>query len=475
MASKSQKEEKVFTPQKVKFDPFEFVSLYKMEIKKSIYDHTRVVIEGAIDEENVAKYERYLAKEDPKLMINHSNQDNKILFKGIIQDYDIIYKRQDYYLTLEAVSYSILLKRVRPNRIYQNLGTTYKQVLDKIMQDNSKFNIVFGDNSQAQTVLTTKNYPMALQYKESEWDFLKRISSYLDQPVIVDDTKDDKESINILIGLHNATAKELNNISGVKRKKTGRKNHKFNYYKVDCHEHFRSKEVYNIGKKVKYRLTNQKDQTIDLIVIKNRIYIEEGVLCSDLTLVKEEDINILQERREIPIEGRSFRAKVMKLNKDHTAQVDFIDIADEYNEAKSFHFPIDRNYTDSYFAPEVDDIVDIYFKSKNEKHATLKSSSTDSAKKIDHKPTDKLIITPGGYKIRLNNGNIFISGKDDKSLVEIKEETMKMKSAKGTVFMTSDEIKVTRKNGDVSLDNSQTKLKFSGKEVQISSGGINMV
>ncbi|SKA03277.1 hypothetical protein, partial [Selenihalanaerobacter shriftii] len=297
---KENKDEKVpitYTPHRVRSKPFEFKILEKLEITKSIYDHTRVTIKGAIDEDNAKEYERKLDVEDPKLVMTYNNQDHKILFKGIIEAYDLEFKRHEYYLTIKAVSYSIFLKRARPNRIYQNLGTTYSQVLDKLMEDNPKFNIVFADDAQAQTPLTTKDYPLVLQYKESEWDFLKRISSYLNLPVIVDDTKDDQEGINILLGTHIGKAKELDNISGVEIKKTRRKNHKIHYYKVDCHEHFRSKEVFDIGKKVKYRLTNQEERTIDLVIIKNKIYVEEGVLCSDLTLVREEEINILQERR----------------------------------------------------------------------------------------------------------------------------------------------------------------------------------
>ncbi|SKA12276.1 hypothetical protein, partial [Selenihalanaerobacter shriftii] len=256
--AKDEKAPITYTPHRVRSKPFEFKILEKLEITKSIYDHTRVTIKGVIDEDNAKEYERKLDVKDPKLVMTYNNQDHKILFKGIIEAYDLEFKRREYYLTIKAVSYSKLLKRARRNRIYQNLGTTYGQVSDKLMEDNPKFNIVFADDAQAQTPLTTKDYPLILQYKESEWDFLKRISSYLNLPVIVDDTKDDQEGINILLGTHIGKAKELDNISVVEIKKTRRKNHKFHYYKVDCHEHFRSKEVFDIGKKVKYRLTNQE-------------------------------------------------------------------------------------------------------------------------------------------------------------------------------------------------------------------------
>jgi hypothetical protein len=460
---------------KIKFDAFEFKNLDKMEIEKSINNHTRVSIKGIISEDNLSGYERYLEKEDPKLVITYNNDDSKVLFKGIIEAYSFGYENYDYYLNLEAVSYSILLERRRKNRIYQNLGTTYQQAFDILLEANSEFNLVFADNSIGSTELVSEDYPLVLQYKEREWYFIKRFASYLNQIVVVDDSKDDSETVNIQLGPHNAPAKELNNIAGAKRKKTGRKNVKFNYYKVNRHAHFRSDKIFEVGKKVKYKVNNQEDNTLELIIIKNKIYIDKGILYSDLTLLRAEEINVQKVRRKIPIEGRSFRAEVKKIEKNHTAQVQFIDIEDEFDESTAYYYPIDKPYTNAYFAPEVGDIVDIYFKAKNEKHATLKSSSTDKEEEIENEPTDKLIITPEGYKIKINNESILISAKDDKSLVELKEESIKLLSDENTIEMSKDLINLKSKKGTVAMDKSKTELSFGGKKIEITNSGINLM
>ncbi|WP_018249137.1 contractile injection system protein, VgrG/Pvc8 family [Orenia marismortui] len=459
---------------KIKFDNFEFIALDKFEIKKSIYDHSKVSIAGVISEDNLADYERYLEQQDPKLVITYDNDDSKILFKGIIKNYSFAYKNHDYFLNLEGISYSSLLSKRRNNRIYQNLETTYQEVFDQLMEANSEFNLTFADDSLGTTPLVSADYPVVLQYKESEWDFIRRIASYLNQLVIVDDTKDNSEKINIQVGPHNAPAKELNNVFGAKRKKTARKNIKFNYYKVKGHEHFRSDNIFDVGKKVNYKLSNQSEDTIELIIIKNRIYIANGILSSDLTLLREDEINLAKERRKISIAGRSFRAEVKKVEKNHKAQVQFIDLEDKFDQSKAFYFPIDKPYTNAYFAPEVGDIVDIYFKSKNEKHATLKSSSIDKEEEIENEPADKIIITPGGYKIRINNDSILISAKDDKSLVELQEESITMLSEKNRIKMNKDLIEMKTKKGKVVMDKATTELSFGGKKIEISNSGINM-
>jgi|GEM_PF-1617346 len=474
--AKDTKEPMTYTPHRVKIDPFEFKILDKLEINKSIYDHTRVKIAGMISDEDLQEYERYLDKEDPKLVITYDNQDNKILFKGIIENYRLDYKPQEYYLELEAVSYSVLLERKWKNRIYQNFGTTYGEVFDKLMDDNPLFHITFADDSLEETSLVSKDYPLVLQYKENEWDFLKRIASYLNQLVIVDDTKDDEEKITILLGFHTGKVKDLNNIAGIQRMKSIKeRDHIYPFYQTHYHAHFRSDEIFDIGKKVNYRLDNETKETVELIIIKNRIYMEDSILRSDLSLVKEEEIDVMKRRRKRLIKGKSLRAEVKKVNQDYTAQVEFLDIEDDYNPVKAFRFPIDKFYTNAYFAPEVGDVVDIYFKSKNEKYATSKSSSTDNGKKIDHDPADKLIKTPGGFQLLLNNQEILLAGKDKKASLHLMEEELNLGVMNGGgLEMTKDRVRIGNQKGQGIIDDEKTELSFGKRQLKISKGGISL-
>ena len=461
---------------KIKFDNFEFVNLDKMEIKKSIFDHSRVEIRGMVQKKNIDKYKAHLEKEDPAIIITYDNDDRKVLFKGIINDYKFSHEYYDYYLELKAVSYSVLLERERKNnRVFQNQGKSYNEVFSKLSSDNDKFHISFTDSSIGDVPLVSKDYPVVLQYKESEWDFIKRLSSYLNQIVIVDDTKDDSETINIQAGPHQVKAKDLNNVSGMKVKKMGPYNTKYIYCKVNGHEHFRSNNVFSIGKKVNYKLNNDNEDTVELIIIKNRIYMDKGILCSDFTLVKEGDINLFKRKRKKPIEGRSFRAKVKEVNNAYQAKVQFMDIEDDFSKGKAYFFPIDRIYSDAYFAPEKDAVVDVYFKSKNEKYATIKSVSTDGGKEVDNNPEDKVIMTPEGYQIKINNEDIEISSKDKKSLIKINKEEIKVINNDNQVVLNNDAINLKTKKGEVNLDKSITALVFGGKKVEISNKGINMV
>jgi hypothetical protein len=474
MSSEEKKGNMTYTSYKIKFNNFDFISLDKLEIKKSIYEHSKAVITGVISQDNITDYEVYLTGDDPQLLITYADDDAKILFKGIIENYKFIHKNYDYYLELEALSYSRLLERKKNSRVYQNLGTTYNQVFSNIMDENPEFRIAFADESIGESQLVSEDYPVVLQYKETEWDFIKRLASYQNQILIVDDTKDDSETINILAGPHENEPQELNNVSGSKSKKTDKKNNIFDYYKIYHHEHYRSKDIFDIGKSVKYKLNNQKDTKMELIILKNRIYIDNEILCSDLTLAEKDAITVRKEKRRLPIVGRSFRAEVKQLDNMHRAQVQFLDIFDEYDERTAYYFPLDKPYTTAYLAPEIGDIVDVYFKSKNEKHATIKSSSTDNNQEVENDPADKIITTPTGYQIKINNELILISSKDNKSLVEIKEDGLKMISDKNIVEMSSDSIKMNTEKGNVSMDSSKTELAFGSKKIEITDSAIDM-
>ena len=463
-----------YTAHKVKFDNFEFVSLEQLEIKRSIYDHTKVYIRGVITEEMVEEYQKYLMKEDPKLIITYKEDDRNILFKGIIEKYRLIHHNFDYSLELEAKSYSVLLERARIDRVFQNQGTTYNDVFSKLSSDNDLFKINFSDSSIGDVELLSEEYPLVLQYEEYEWSFIKRLSSYLGQIVLVDDTKDDSETINIQVGPHTVSAKDLNNISGTQAKRTDRGNHIYYYNKVYSHPHHRSDDIFGIGTKVNYKVDNESDDTVEMLIIKNRIFLYDGDLYSDLTLVKEDELSLRKERRMVQIEGRSFRGEVKKVNTDYQAKISFLDLEDDFEEGKAHWFPIDKIYKGAHFTPEVGDIVDVYFKNRNEGCATVKSCTTDNEQEYDHNPADKLIMTPGGYQMKLNNEEVLFASKEDKSQVNLKEEEITLESNESSMRMDKKAITLQCKDSSLIFDKSVVELTCGGKGLKVSDGEIKL-
>ncbi len=273
------------------------------------------------------------------MIITYNESDTDIIFKGMIQSYSLSFKNYDYYLTIEGISYSSLLEGCYNNRIYQNEGTTYEEVLERVMEDNEEFYTIFGEDEVGETPLVSDEYPLVLQYKESEWDFIKRLASYLNQPLVIDDTKDEEESIGILLGYHNSTSKEAFNVTGIKESSRDKDGHKKVSYKIIGIDYFEEEDIFQIGKRANYRFNAKSEGSEELILIKNKLYLDKGRLVSDLTLVKEDSINVKKRKRKLDIAGRSFRAKVKDVGDNHKAKVKFIDIDDDFKKGKASSFP----------------------------------------------------------------------------------------------------------------------------------------
>lgn len=472
------RQDKIYaTAHDLRFDNFKFESLNKLEIKKSIYDHSRVLIEGVINENNIKEYNRYLEQEDPPLVITYDSDDKQlVIFKGIVTSYKIVYKNQVYCLQLKACSYSILLTRERRNRIYQNLGSTYNDVLSILNNKNKNFYFSCSTNQLGETVFISKDYPLVLQYKESDWDFIKRISSYIDQTVIVDDTKDDSETLNIQIGSHISSDKKLSNTYGETAKKTGQKNTRYNYFKIKEYRHFKTGNIYNVGVKFDYITDNEDQETVELVIIENKIYIDKSNIYSEFVLAKEESIKILNIKRRFEIEGRGFRAEVMKLNQEHQAKVCFLDIEDGFEESKAHWFPLDQVYRDVFSAPELGDIVDIYFKSKNEKHAAVRDSLTEIEQELNNDPLDKVIVTPEAYQIKINDNSIFVIGKDKISTIEIAQDLIKANQDDNglNININKNLIELHSKETKFTLDDSTSRIARGGTGVIVDDSKIEL-
>ncbi|MTI58607.1 MAG: hypothetical protein FH762_01235 [Firmicutes bacterium] len=457
------------TAHDLKFDNFEFKSLNKLEIKKSIYDHSSVLIEGVINENDIEEYNRYLEQGDPRLVITYDSEDKQlVIFKGIVSSYKIVYKNQVYCLQLRACSYSILLTRERRNRIYQNLGSRYNNVLNILNNENKNFYFSCSTNQLGETVFISKDYPLVLQYKESDWDFIKRISSYINQPVIVDDTKDDSETINIQIGSHISSEKKLSNTYGEAAQKTGKKSTKYNYFKIKEYRHFKAGNVFNVGVKLDYITDNEDQETVELVILENNIYIDKSNIYSELVLAKEESIQILNIKRRFEIEGRGFRAEVMRLSSEHQAKVSFLDIEDDFEESKAHWFPLDQVYRDVFSAPELGDIVDIYFKSKNERHAAVRGSLTEIEQEANNDPVDKVIVTPEGFQIKINNDSIFVIGKDNISTIEIAQDLIKAKQ-------DDNNFNINVNKDLIQLNFQETKFTLNDSAARLARGGTSLI
>ncbi|MBN1046104.1 late control protein D, partial [Clostridium botulinum] len=106
--------------------------------------------------------------------INEVNERNSIrLFNGIVQNIRTTNVNGIYYLEIQALTSSFKLDIKEKSRSFQNVDMTYDALINEILKDYSGFS--FTQNiGKGQAI----GKPL-FQYKETDWDFLKRIASEL--------------------------------------------------------------------------------------------------------------------------------------------------------------------------------------------------------------------------------------------------------------------------------------------------------
>jgi len=355
--------------------PFRFITLEKFEIKKSIYSHSHLDIKGLIQQENVDEYLDYLDEEKPEIIVKYKSTEPDTLFRGFVTDYDYYFDEYTNSLSIKAVSYSMLLSYQEKSRIYQNMGTSYNDIFNKLCKDND-ISIRITDSSLSMELFVSRENPVRIQYMESDWHFLRRICSYLNELLIVDDMQEGGKKINFQIGTHNSPVKEIDfmNWTFVEKIRPGREYSQ--YYTIE-----RSRDDILVpGMRVSFNYCNESDEGLIFILIKSRIYLDNNILYTDSTFIREDDFYIEDITRRYSIGGKVFKGEVMQISPDKKLKIYFLEIEDDFDEYSSFWFPLTCIYWNFSNVLKVGDIVDVCLLSNCEQDTNESNLFTGTVK-----------------------------------------------------------------------------------------------
>jgi|GEM_PF-665878 len=116
--------------------------------------------------------------------INVVNEENsKRLFNGVIQNVRTTNTDGVYYLEIQALTSSFQLDIKEKSRSFQNANMTYDELIGMILKDYSGYGFV------QEIAIGEKIGKPLFQYKETDWDFLKRIASELESELFCDITE----------------------------------------------------------------------------------------------------------------------------------------------------------------------------------------------------------------------------------------------------------------------------------------------
>lgn len=269
--------------------------------------------------------------------------ENENIFIGKVQKIEKInYANEGKFLKILAKSKSIILDENINYRIFQDEKITYKQIVEKII---TKYNLNFLI-SKSLDKATCKMY---VQYNESDFNFLKRILSDINEQIYI------SYGGNILFGFTEISQIKFKNIISSSDSK-------------DRNGIYKS---YYMQESIALCAENENN----FIVHKSRIYMKNNIIYSEIRLKNKENIcNKISSN----IKGAHIKARVVKVfSKDDIAKMN-VDFTNEYfiddsinKKAFSFSTPYSKISTGLYVTPEISDVVSVYFPSDIENEAAV--------------------------------------------------------------------------------------------------------
>ena len=282
----------------------------KLEIDSRIGEHTigKIKYIGSVNQ--LSLYDALIdRKGDKEIKIlgrsniadNTGNSTEKIFLNGVIKELQIN-ETTAGALTVEitAISKSVLLDRIPRYRSFQDPTLTYSAIAEEIngnygTNDGKIVNV--GEDMQALPRMT-------IQYNETDWEYLKRIASYIGQPIIAYSDK-------VFVGFFKNMPAQTPNLKYSqfgKRTKEER-----TYFKIT------GTEFYPVATPIKLKTRNRvsgEEVENDYYVLENKIYNEGNTLKCEYILGKQTDYFV------DPIPHEKIRGAVIEARTVHIARTD---------------------------------------------------------------------------------------------------------------------------------------------------------
>jgi len=457
--------EQVNTLVNIHVNPFEFEELLELKIQKRLNDHAYMSLSGIIPEGMQDEYAEHADENKLVTVCTDKDGEDYTLFTGLILEIDMSTENGLRKLELTAVSCSMITDKNEMMKSYQDAGQTYESICKEKICAYPRGEIIdYVSDGKAIGDLI-------VQYKETDWEFLKRLASHFHAPLVVDAKK---PGPHIYFGLqvHNTEVK-LGEYKYVfendiwKHEKDAKKEGGEASKDGGMAYKIRSGQILELCAKV-----NFKNRTLYVSNIET-VY-EKGQLLHYYTLASKARCS-QPKLFNRDLAGVSLFGKILEISKDTVKLHLEIDGNQDKGSAKFFPYATVYSSPDGtgwYCMPEEGDKCRLYFPDDEESNAfsassvNLQSSNPDSRSS----PDDKSISTKYGKSVRLTPEGIFIQSGDELYINITDENGIEMMSDKKIKMESKDEVSIESTDmGDIKIEGKEgiTIKKDDGIEVNI--------
>lgn len=431
----------------IKVEPFSFVCFLKVECVKELNSHGVIRITGIIEQEDSATY-MSMAAQETWVTVYAISEDEYInrFFVGILTGLWMKKEGQVSVLTIEVKTGSFLLDIKPHTRSFQDAGFSYAQVVNTCLEAEGGSCYLSEKGDQA-----TERF--LLQYRESDWQFIKRLASYAGTVLIpADDVAEKKcyfgyRKSSVAESLETDYFRIEQNYEEYEKKKAA------GFAELQLTDLVSyvvgSREIYGLGETVRF-------EGAQFVIGKINSRLEGQELYHEYHLLTKENARLLPIYNE-NLTGVSLDAEVTAVEKTLVK----VQIEEDENKANCgsrwFDYATVYSTPDGagwYCMPEVGDRVRLATPDCVEEHAYVASSvhlgaaggrSNPDEKSWKNPQNKEILFTPDAIILRNNNGiSLELSDKEgvkiisDKDIIVQADQDIQMKSRNAGVNMAAE-------------------------------------
>lgn len=370
----------------------EVLTILNMTITAALGQHAQMELECIMKADKVQEYMDKVTKQD-KINVSESN---KVLFSGHMISADCNVNQKYAQMKILVKSGSYLLDKEKHTKSYQDINQTYWDVMESKASCR-----LYGEERNVESIL--------LQYRETDWAFIKRIASKCQMPIYPDMISDNTV---IYCGIDsNASAKEIHVLDAELMKHSD-----IITYRLSSDDFFKVGEVINYqGKKLYISEVECKMEQAGF----------HAVYCA-------KTMNDMKCREEYlyDMAGAALEGRIIDVAGDKVKVHLQVDATQDTQKAYWFPFSTMQSSSDGsgwYYMPEIGDCVKVCIPGWEEQGAFAVSAvSTYQAESgSEDRMADtnvKYMRNPSGKEIQLSPDSINADGGGNASLMSMKTD-----------------------------------------------------
>ena len=449
---------------------FEMLHLEQFHLEQKLNGHIVLEFSGLLPEEGkdqVIYYTQVGYQVQVKYKVGKKAKEEK-MFQGIVTDVKVTNQGNLRYLYVTAHSNTIQLDALKNSCSFQEQGMTYKAMINKVLKRTTKASAVF--DGKADKAIGD----FTLQYRETDWEFAKRMAGRLNLPLIPEMTGD---SPKFYFGCQFGSKAETVNIKeyslskNIKEYSIDSKNYISDIQEKDYISYdIVSYDIKKVGDAVKFKEN-------EFYVIEAVYEMEEGIVFGKYKLARKNHFK-RKKYHNLQISGISINGAVTEIQRDKLKVQ--LSIDNESNAKYVFPYSTMSASPDGsgwYCMPQNGDLVRVYFPDEEEKNCFAISSVSSyspegggSDKMSD--PNVRYLRTPDNKEITLTPDGIVINADDGKAVITLdKDGSITINGSKNITVTAENDITINAANNISMYASENISIKGSGGEITMEKSG----